>query len=318
MKDLGFISQEDNTNVIDRYKIRRHRLRDGEKQAHLYQKELGKVRGLYFDGKRDDTLTRDVVSSVGNSSGSPNHFKLKINKQEHVVLVAEPQSKYIGFVSPNPSNAETITAEILNAIKAIDSDIQVIGSDGTATNTGVHNGIIRRLEVALGKPVHWAICGLHFNELPLRAVFKHLDGETSGPRAFKGAIGRAIAEDIQTMNIEMFQPVAGKMPALPESVVADLSCDAKYLYKLSLAISTGPQNFPTDLKSASPGSLNHARWLTQANRVLRLYVSTKKPNAKLKQLVFYIQNCYAPTWFLFKRDYLLIHGSRNFFFYWIK
>jgi hypothetical protein len=83
---------------------------------------------------------------------------------------------------------------------------------------------------------------------------------------------------------------------------------------LSLAITSGPQNFPVQLQFASPGALNHARWLTLANRVLRLYVSEKKPSANLKNLVYYIQNCYVPTWFLFKRYYLLVNGSKNLFF----
>ena len=168
-------------------------------------------------------------------------------------------------------------------VGALDHDIKVIGSDGTATNTGAHAGIIRRLEIALAKPVHWAICGLHFNELPLRAVFKAVDGETSGPKAFKGTVGNAISGEIQSRKIELFQPVVGSVPVLPESIVADLSSDAKYLYKMSLAVTSGPQNFPKQLRSASPGSLNHARWLTLANRVLRLYVSEKKAKRKTEK-----------------------------------
>ena len=112
----------------------------------------------------------------------------------------------------------------------------------------------------------------------------------------------------------MFQAIAGKVPILSEEIVADLSSDSKYLYKMSLAVQSGPVDFPADLQFASPGSLNHARWLTLANRVLRLYVSEKKTSIKLRNLVCYIQNCYAPTWFLFKKDFLLIHGSRNLFF----
>ena len=74
----------------------------------------------------------------------------------------------------------------------MDSDIQVIGSDETATNTGVHSEIIQRLEVAPSKSVHWAICGLHFNELPFHAVFKTLDGDANLPRGFKGPIEKQL------------------------------------------------------------------------------------------------------------------------------
>ena len=121
-----------------------------------------------------------------------NLLKLKMQKEEHIVLVAETHSKDIGFVSPRTSDAETITTEILSVLQNIDSDIQVIGSDETATNTGVHSEIVQRLEVAPSKSVHWAICGLHFNKLPLHAVFKTLDDDASVPRGFKGPIGKQL------------------------------------------------------------------------------------------------------------------------------
>ena len=108
------------------------------------------------------------------------------------MLCTQPNSKYIGFVSPRTSDAETISTEILCILQNIDPDIQVIGSDEMATNTGVHSEIIQRLEVAPSKSVHWAICGLHFNELPFHAVFKTLDGDANLPRGFKGPIEKQL------------------------------------------------------------------------------------------------------------------------------
>ena len=55
-----------------------------------------------------------------------------------------------------------------------------VGCDGTAVNTGIRDGIIRLLEVALNRPLQWFVCQLHANELPL----KHLDGPTTGPYGF--------------------------------------------------------------------------------------------------------------------------------------
>ena len=40
--------------------------------------------------------------------------------------------------------------------------------DGTNNNTGKSNGIIRKLEENLGRPLHWLVCLLHCNELPFR------------------------------------------------------------------------------------------------------------------------------------------------------
>ena len=50
----------------------------------------------------------------------------------------------------------------------------------------------------------------------------------------------------------------------------------------------------------SPGALHYACWLTQANRILRLYVSLMNPSDKLKNLVKIVMKLYAPGWFQIK------------------
>ena len=61
-------------------------------------------------------------------------------------------------------------------------------------NTGHKGGIIRGLEELLNRPLQRAICQLHANELPLRHLFQHLDGVTTGPKSFSGPIGLALAK----------------------------------------------------------------------------------------------------------------------------
>ena len=41
--------------------------------------------------------------------------------------------------------------------------------------------------------MQWLVCQLHANEFPLRHLLEHLDGPTSGPTAFCGAIGKALS-----------------------------------------------------------------------------------------------------------------------------
>ena len=60
--------------------------------------------------------------------------------------------------------------------------IAVVGCDGTVVNTGVNNGVIRKLEEKIQKPVHWINCQLNANELIFRHLFKHHDGDTTGPK----------------------------------------------------------------------------------------------------------------------------------------
>ena len=74
----------------------------------------------------------------------------------------------------------------------ISESMQVIGCDSTNVNTGCRGGVIQILERDLRRPLHWCICLLHTNELPLRHLFQKLDGPTTGDKSFYGHIGQAI------------------------------------------------------------------------------------------------------------------------------
>ncbi|GBN15811.1 hypothetical protein AVEN_213607-1 [Araneus ventricosus] len=58
------------------------------------------------------------------------------------------------------------------------NELDLIGYDGTATNTGWKNGVLRNVEFKIQRPLQWFICFLHFNELSLKHLFEYLDGET--------------------------------------------------------------------------------------------------------------------------------------------
>lgn len=55
-----------------------------------------------------------------------------------------------------------------------------------------------------------------------------------------------------------------------------------------------------DLEYYNPGPLCQARWLTTANKILRLYISTEKPSTELIKLVTFILKVYVPVRFLIK------------------
>lgn len=162
----------------------------------------------------------------------------------------------------------------------------------------VNIGIIRELEQKLGHAVHWSICLLHFNELPLRELFGELDGVTQGPKQFSGPIGKML-ESCEKKPIVKFNRVySDNLPILTENVVRDLSCDQKYLYEICNAIKLGM--ISPSLKMRAPGTLVHSRFLTTANRILRFYVSNNKPSKNLVTLVDFIIKVYAPMWFAIK------------------
>ena len=64
-------------------------------------------------------------------------------------------------------------------------------------------------------------------------------------------------------------------PSVPELDVKELSSDQAYLYKIMIAIQSGV--IDKTLLQEKPGPMSHARWLTTACRICRLYVSQDEP-----------------------------------------
>ena len=101
-----------------------------------------------------------------------------------------------------------------------------MGCDGTNVNTGQHNGVIRLVEIEVGKPLQWLVCQFHGNELPLRHLLQHLDGTTTGPLAFSGPIDKALSI-CHLMPVIEFEKL--QFPDLPTVDLGSLTTDQKYM-----------------------------------------------------------------------------------------
>ncbi|GBM03055.1 hypothetical protein AVEN_14565-1 [Araneus ventricosus] len=289
------------TLVVDRSKIRRERksVRNELKCDSLTQINQNPVCGLCFDGRKDNTVVKIVKGEK---------YCRNIIKEEHITIVQEPKSKYIGHVTVSNGEAITTVKVIIEFLKQNEqglSNLTVIG----CVNTGVNQEVIRRLEMKCGRPLQWAVCLLHANELPLRHLLQTLDGMTSGPRAFSGPIGVAI-KTCEELSIVPFEAIEGtSLPEMGEFHIRDLSDDQRYLKEMLQAVSDG--NCPNDLTIRKPGPVVHSRWLTTASRILRLYVSTRNPSYNLVILVTYIMNVYTPVWFSIKMKSSITEDSRH-------
>ena len=101
------------------------------------------------------------------------------------------------------------------------SGLLAVGCDAPVVNTGSKNGVIAQLELKRKRPLQRFICQLHANELPLRHLFQHIDGQTSGPSAFSGPLGKLI---VQCENLPVIQYEVINCN-LPEVEFCDLSTD---------------------------------------------------------------------------------------------
>ena len=107
-----------------------------------------------------------------------------------------------------------------------------------------------------------------------------------------------------------FEARQNNLPTLVHDVTSmDVSKDQQYLYNIVKAIEVG--DVSDGLAKKEPGPLRHSRWLTAANRILRLYVSTTSPSKELTLLADYVLLVYAPMWFSIKLEPQCYMGARH-------
>ena len=242
LQDFGLISPEDQGNVVDRNKVRRARHRKRSNLQQMNKESQDVLHSLFFDGRKDHTI-------MNVQKGSKWYRKNVV--EEHISLIEEPGSKYLGHVTPLSGTAEAIKQTLMDFLNERYESLNkfvAIGCDGTNVNTGRAGGTIRLMEEELQKPLQWLICQLHANELPLRHLLIHLDGATSGPRAFTGKIGMAISV-CEKLPIVVFKPIESDLPPM---TAADLNTDQKYLYEMCEAVSNGYCSEP--LSRRNPGA----------------------------------------------------------------
>ena len=86
--------------------------------------------------------------------------------------------------------------------------------------------MIASLEALLQRPLQLVICLLHCNELPLRHVFKALDGTTKSTDSFAGVIGSHLNGTISDWKVANFKLICNQnFPLVPTSVIDELSAD---------------------------------------------------------------------------------------------
>ncbi|GBN04590.1 hypothetical protein AVEN_244234-1 [Araneus ventricosus] len=217
LQNSGQLKNGDLTLIVDRSKIRRERkrVRNELKCDSLTQINQNPLCGLYFDGKKVNTMVEIVTGEK---------YCRNFLKEEHITIVQEPKSKYIGHITVSNGEAITIAEGIIEFLKQNEqglSDLTVIGCDGTNVNTGTFYGV------------------------------------TSGPRTFYGPIGIAI-KTCEEFAIVPFEAIQGtSLPEMGEVHIRGLSDDQMYLKDMFQAVSNG--NCPNDLSNRNPGPVVHSR-----------------------------------------------------------
>ena len=107
----------------------------------------------------------------------------------------------------------------------------------------------------------------HANELPLRHLLAKINGRTVVPRNFSEPIGKVLVS-CENLAVERFEITVNFNLDFEPS---DLNTDRKGLYEILRLLSSG---IVLDSLKKYHGYMSQARWLTSANRLLKLYFAT--------------------------------------------
>lgn len=186
--DFQVISADDTQMTVDTNKVHRAKAtlqEDLRKEAAARAANAG-ISCIFFDGRRDWTL------AYSDKDGSDQRHPC-FRKEEHYTVVSEPGGNYLFHFTPNEATkgstaAEQIAKSFVTWMRehGVDKTLKCIGGDSTNTNTGIWGGVFHQVEMMLGRPLNWLVCGLHINELPLRHLIVGLDGRTCSDTGFTG------------------------------------------------------------------------------------------------------------------------------------
>ncbi|GBM82313.1 hypothetical protein AVEN_193558-1 [Araneus ventricosus] len=151
LQDVGIISESNVLDVVGRNKIRRGRTK--ARTTLLSQSVIKDYDhdqfGLYFYGRKDYQIKIKTLSMEDN--------RRKVIIEEHISLVKEPGSEYIGHVSVNFGREQIIGNHIYSYfLSCVDNHIDVIklvATEHLSTQVSKEVFIIRNMEVILNRPL---------------------------------------------------------------------------------------------------------------------------------------------------------------------
>ena len=131
------------------------------------------------------------------------------------------------------ANGKLLAEETYNVLEEFNNtnSLTALLVDNTSVNTGTNSGLVVVLKKILGRNLHCIGYSLHQNKLPLRPIFKKLDGETAAPKSFKEPLAQKCAENIHLIPPVQFNLIKTNIDAgfLKTELKNDLSNDQKLL-----------------------------------------------------------------------------------------
>jgi len=256
---------------------------------------------------RNTLVFQEVEGENGNT-----RLKKETSHEHHLTFTQESgchkgsylTHKTLPLIGATGSLLAEVSQDVLKEFDSTES-LRAVLVDNTSTNTGCDSGLVTKLENLLHRKLHIIGCSLHQNELPFRKVFSVLDGVRKSPHSFSGPIGKLCEQDNHSLPQIDFATISSELQhsEFSEECLKDLSNDQRLLLEYVQGIAVGKVN--TQFAQWKIGPLNPSRWLTLAIRLLCIYTRGIYPaylSDVITQLVQYIVQVYAVSWFEIKRN----------------
>lgn len=117
LQDIGLITANDNSMVIDKSKITREKIILHEKLKTKHNIEV-LLKGVYFDGRKDKTKIRLKKN---------NKYYMKEVSEEHITLLQEPGERYLTHLTPDSGSSNDLSKEIYEFLIQSEVEISKLG-----------------------------------------------------------------------------------------------------------------------------------------------------------------------------------------------
>ena len=220
-ESMGINLEENPSEILGKGKFHDNKVKY---LSQLSEEAHSSTNSLFFDGKKTKTLVLEEVDGEGSSQRKTEETR------DHYVVSDPTDQSYVGEFEPKTGSGADIGQGLIDFVNATEGveldDLEVIGGDGCAVNTGKSNGVFSYVEKQLKQPLQHVVCILHFWEIMLAHFVKLYVGPTSGPTSWASELGKKI--------VQMKDPVIGSFkkiscptfPTIPADVlkVRDRKC----------------------------------------------------------------------------------------------
>lgn len=245
----------------------------------------------------------------------PNMLNRKMAERLPVIISSGDTDKILGVPELDDGTGESQATALFEVIVdwGLSDSIKAICCDTTPSNLGRLNGAAVILEQFLEKNLLFLPCRHHIFELILRAVFEQKFPSTTGPnvplfKRFQDAWSNLDQNDYNTgiENQDLREILHDHIDDIDIFVQNKLESNQprddykEFLLLVQIFIGKIPRG---GIKFRKPGAFHHARWMSKAIYVLKMFLFRKQLKLKskveksLSEICIFIVLIYVRAWF---------------------